>query len=164
MQRDDEVGLGIIELLPRLRRFSYALTGDLVEGDDLVQETCLRALARADQWQPGTRLDSWVFTIARNIWLDQKRASRTRGMVVEFDSAPEIAGMDGRDVVERRLTLSAVLKAMAALPDDQQVLVALICIDGLSYQEAAEILEIPKGTVMSRLARARRFIHARAVA
>jgi RNA polymerase sigma-70 factor, ECF subfamily len=111
----NEVRRGITELLPRLRRFSYALTTDPHEGDDLVQETCLRALARAEQWQPGTRLDSWVFTIAPNIWLDQKRAPRIRGVVVEFDSTPEIAGMDGRDVVDWQLTLSAVLGARSGV-------------------------------------------------
>lgn len=154
---------GIVELLPRLRRFSYALTGDPEKGDDLVQEGCLRAFARLDQWQPGTRLDSWMFRIIHNIWIDQKRASKVRGAVVDLDDAPELMGVDGRDVVERRLTLNRVLEAMAELPQEHRELIALVSIEGVSYQEAATILDIPVGTVTSRLVRARRALHAIAV-
>jgi RNA polymerase sigma-70 factor (ECF subfamily) len=153
------VRLGIVELLPRLRRFAYALTGDPEKGDDLVQEGCARAFASLDQWRPGTRLDSWMYRIIRNIWLDQKRAAKVRGVVVELDAVPELAGMDGRDVVERRLTLKRVLDAMAGLPEEHRELIALICIEGVSYQEASAILEIPIGTVTSRLVRARRALY-----
>jgi RNA polymerase sigma-70 factor, ECF subfamily len=154
---------GIVELLPRLRRFSYALTGDPGEGDDLVQEGCLRAFARLDQWQPGTRLDSWMFRIIHNLWIDQKRAMKVRGTPVNLDDAPEIAGADGRDDAERRLTLNRVIAAMDKLPQEQRELIALISIEGVSYQEAAAILDIPLGTVTSRLVRARRALHAMAV-
>ena len=150
---------GIVELLPRLRRFSYALTGDADKGDELVQEACARALAGLDQWRPGTRLDSWMFKIAHNLWRDHKRASKVRGTQVSVDDALELPGEDGRDVVESRLTLSRVLEAMAKLPENQQVLIALVCVDGLSYKDAAAILGIPMGTVMSRLARARRTLY-----
>jgi RNA polymerase sigma-70 factor, ECF subfamily len=149
----------IVELLPRLRRFSYALTGDTDKGDDLVQETCARALSRLDQWEPGTRLDSWMFRIAQNIWLDQQRSHKVRGDSADIDQAYDIPGDDGRDVVESRLTLKRVSQSIAELPNDQQVLIALVCVDGLSYKEAADILEVPIGTVMSRLARARRALH-----
>ena len=128
-----------------------------------MQEGCLRAFARLDQWQPGTKLDSWMFRIIHNIWIDQKRASKVRGPVVDIDDAPEIMGMDGRDVVERRLTLNRVLDAMAKLPQEHKELIALISIEGVSYQEAADILAIPIGTVTSRLVRARRALHAIAV-
>jgi RNA polymerase sigma-70 factor, ECF subfamily len=128
-----------------------------------VQEGCLRAFARLDQWQPGTRLDSWMFRIIHNIWIDQKRALKVRGAVVDLDDAPELMGMDGRDVVERRLTLNRVLEAMATLPQEHRELIALVSIEGVSYQEAATILEIPVGTVTSRLVRARRALHAIAV-
>ena len=153
----------MIAFLPRLSGFAYALTGNADQRDDLVQETCARALANRDKWQPGTRLDSWMFTIIRNIWLDQKRAAKVRGAVVELDAMPELTGMDGRDVVERRLTLKCVLDAMAGLPSDQRELIALICIEGVSYQEASAILEIPIGTVTSRLVRARRALYTMAV-
>jgi RNA polymerase sigma-70 factor, ECF subfamily len=141
--------LQIVDFLPRLRRFSYALTGDADKGDDLVQETCARALSRLNQWEPGTRLDSWMFRIAQNIWLDQRRAHKVRGDAVEIDQAYDIPGADGRDLTENLLTLQEVSKGIAKLPGDQQILIALVCVDGLSYKEAADVLDIPIGTVMS---------------
>lgn len=149
----------MVEFLPRLRRFAYALTGDLDKGDDLVQETCLRALSRHDQWQPGTRLDSWMFRIAQNLWLDRLRSQKVRGEPVDPDSMPEIIGEDGRNVTESRLTLDAVKAGISRLPAEQQVLIALVCVDGLTYTQTAEIVDVPIGTVMSRLARARRTLH-----
>jgi RNA polymerase sigma-70 factor (ECF subfamily) len=157
----DEFRTRMVELLPRMRRFAVALTGDLDQADDLVQETCMRALARVEQWQPGTRLDSWMYRIAQNLWLDRMRAKKVRGEQVDVETAEAVAGPDGRDVVESRLSLNAVSSAMAYLPDEQRMLIALVCIDGLSYKEAAEITDTPIGTVMSRLARARRELHAR---
>ena len=121
----------------------------------------MRALARVAQWQPGTRLDSWMYRIAQNIWLNRMRARKVRGVSVGLETAEEISGSDGRKVVESRQDLAAVSAAMAELPEDQRTLVALVCIDGLSYKEAAEITGTPIGTVMSRLARARRELHAR---
>jgi RNA polymerase sigma-70 factor (ECF subfamily) len=150
----------LIDLLPRLRRFAYALAGDSHQGDDIVQEACARAIAHLDQYQPGTRLDHWMYRIVRNIWLNQERAVKIRGRVIQLDAAPEPMGEDGRHVTEMRLTLHEVLQALARLPRDQQVLIALVCIEGLSYQQAAEILEIPLGTATSRLARARRTLYA----
>ncbi len=154
--------LQIVDFLPRLRRFSCALTGDQDKGDDLVQETCARALSRLDQWEPGTRLDSWMFRIAQNIWLDQRRAHKVRGDTADIDEVYDLAGEDGRVIAEARLTLAEVSQGIAQLPPDHQVLIGLICVDGLSYKEAAEILDVPIGTVMSRLARARRAIFDRA--
>lgn len=150
----------MVRLLPRLRRFAYSLTRNADQGDDLAQETCVRALSRIDQWQAGTSLDSWMFRIAQNIWLDQIRAAKTRGVSVELDGATELSGSDGRDVVEQRLMMKEVAAGMEALPPDQRVLLALVCIDGHSYKQAAEVLNVPIGTVMSRLARARRALHA----
>jgi RNA polymerase sigma-70 factor, ECF subfamily len=155
----DEVRRQIVELLPRLRRFSYALTGSADRGDDLVQETCVRALSKLDQWQKDTRLDSWLYRIAQNIWFDRIRALKVRGDTVEIDSLHDLAGEDGRTVTESRLTLNVVSAAIDQLPPDQKILIVLVCVDGLSYKDAAETLEIPIGTVMSRLARARRTLH-----
>ena len=157
----DEFRTRMVEFLPRLRRFAIALAGDVDQGDDLVQETCLRALSRVDQWQPGSRLDSWMYRIAQNLWLDRTRARRWRPEVFDPEVVEALPGEDGRTVVEDRLTLEAVLGAMTQLSPEQQVLVALVCIDGVSYKEAAEITGTPIGTVMSRLARARRELHAR---
>ena len=82
-----------------------------------------------------------------------------RGDTVDIDEVFDIAGADGREIVENRLTLQEVSKGIAKLPAEQQVLIALVCVDGLSYKEAAEVLDIPIGTVMSRLARARRALY-----
>lgn len=151
----EEIRHQIVELLPRLRRFVRVLTGELDGGDDLVQETCARALARLAQWQPGTRLDSWMFRIAQTVWLDRIRAIRVRGEVVDIDTATELMGEDGRRTTESRLMLNRVSEGIAQLSPEQQMLIALIVVDGLSYKEAAAVLGIPIGTVMSRLARAR---------
>jgi RNA polymerase sigma-70 factor, ECF subfamily len=150
----------MVELLPRLRRFAYALTRNWDDGDDLVQETCARTLAKAHQWQEGTRLDSWMFRIAQNLWLDRVRAQRDRGESVTVEAIADHVDCDGREIAEQRLTLGAVGRNLAKLPHDQQVIIALVCIDGLAYREAAEVLEVPIGTVMSRLARARTALYA----
>jgi RNA polymerase sigma-70 factor, ECF subfamily len=149
----------IVDLLPRLRRFAYALTGEKDRGDDLVQETCMRALSRLEQWEHGTRLDSWMYRIAQNIWFDNIRALKVRGEVIDIDTAHDLAGDDGRKVTENRLTLNEVSAAVSKLPPDQRIVIVLVCVDGLSYKQASEILEIPMGTVMSRLARARQAIY-----
>jgi len=159
----NEVGRRIVELLPRLRRFAYALSGDPDEGDDLVQEGCARAFANIDQWRLGTRLDSWMYKIIHNIWRDQKRASKVRGVAIDLDSAPELAGEDGRDIVNSRLTLRRVLDGLASLPEEQQALITLVSIEGHSYEDAAAILGIPVGTATSRLVRGRRALHAIAI-
>lgn len=155
----DDIGNRMIELLPRLRRFSYALTGNLDEADDLVQETCARALSSAAQWQAGTRLDSWMYKIAQNLWYDRLRATKSRGEVVDVETAAGLAGSDGRDVTESQLTLQVVSQSIAKLPPDQQLVIACVCVDGLSYKDTAVVLGIPIGTVMSRLARARGALH-----
>jgi RNA polymerase sigma-70 factor (ECF subfamily) len=149
----------MVELLPRLRRFTYALTGDLEQADDLVQDTCTRALSNLSLWQPGTRLDSWMYRIAQNLWFDKMRAKKSRGEVLDIEAYENLSGSDGRQVTESSLTLARVSHDISRLPRDQQLLIGLICIDGLSYREAAETLGIPIGTVMSRLARARQSLH-----
>lgn len=148
----------IIALLPRLRRFCMGLTGSLDAGDDLTQSTVERALRRVGQWQEGTRLDSWMFRIARNINIDEARARIRR--TVQFDSEviDSAIGEDGRDITENRSTLACVRTAIATLSEDQRALMLLVVVEGKSYREAAETLDIPIGTVMSRIARARRAI------
>jgi RNA polymerase sigma-70 factor (ECF subfamily) len=155
----DEIRMLIVEHLPRLRRFAYALAGNSDLGDDLVQETCARALARAELWQPGTKLDSWLFRIAQNLWFDRVRSIKTRGETTDIDSVPDLVDSDGRDVTEHRLTLNVVRRHINLLTPEQKVIIGLVCVDGLSYKETASILEVPIGTVMSRLARARRALY-----
>ena len=152
----DAIRREIVALLPRLRRFGYALTGNMADGDDLVQATVERALSRIDQWQPGTRLDSWMFRIAQNMWRDRLRAQKVRGPTVDPADFQHVAGEDGNRVVEERLMLAKVRETIAQLPTEQREVVALVLVEGQSYQEAADMLSIPIGTVMSRLSRARK--------
>ena len=154
----ESVRARIVAFLPRLRRFCTVLTRSEDRGDDLMQATVERALTRIDQWQPGSSLESWMFRIAQNIHIDEVRAQGRRGITIDIDEAVSLAGDDGRDVVEGRSDLNQARAAMAALPDEQRVLMALVVLDGRSYKEAAEILDIPIGTVMSRIARARQSI------
>jgi len=152
----EDIKLEMVALVPRLRRFAYAISGSRDEGEDLVQSACLRALDRLDQYQPGTRLDSWMYRIVQTTWIDR---TRRRGRRVEVSNPDHLArtsdgGLGAREA-EDRLTLERVRAAMAKLPEDQRVVLALVAIDGCSYKDAAETLEIPIGTVMSRLARAR---------
>jgi RNA polymerase sigma-70 factor (ECF subfamily) len=156
----DEIQSRMIQLLPRLRRFALALTGDKDKADDLVQDTCERALAHLDQWKPGTSLDSWMYRIAQNIWVDHHRGRKVQGDQRQLDEIENLVGMDGRNITESRLTLAAVTDSISRLPPEQQVLVAMVCVEGISYKEAANILGIPIGTVMSRLSRARQSLYA----
>jgi len=156
---DDSFREQMIAFLPRLSAFALSLTGNADQRDDLVQETCSRALARRDQWQPGTRLDSWMFRIAQNLWLDRKRAERSRGEPIDIDMVVDLTDSDGRTITENRLALGEVLRGLDQLSPEHRVLIGLVCVDGMTYKEAAEILEVPLGTVMSRLARARLALH-----
>ena len=162
--QDDQTGetfrTALVAVLPRLRRFCASICGGIDAGDDLLQGTVERALSRADQWQAGTRLDSWLFRIAQNMVIDQARSRKSRGEQVDPDVLEGQAGDDGRNIVEQRSELAAAHAAMAALPEEQRLVMALVVIDGRSYRDTAEQLGIPIGSVMSRLARARASIDA----
>ncbi len=149
----------LAQLIPRLRRFARGLTGQVADADDLVQAALERALVRHVQWQPGTRLDSWVFRIAHTIWLDELRSRKVR-MAEPEEALERVVGDDGNRRVEARLTLDAVRRAMAHLPEEQRAVMMLVCVEGMSYKEAAEALAIPVGTVMSRLSRGRQALFA----
>lgn len=155
----DDFRRELVKLLPRLQRFTYALTGTIDQGDDLVQEACAKALANQEQWRQGTKFDSWIFRIAHNAWLDRVRATKVRNEVANHAGIENVSGVDGRDVVENRQKLTIVMQGIAKLPEEQRVVIALVCVDGLSYKEAAAIIDSPIGTVMSRLARARKTLH-----
>lgn len=142
-------------MLPRLRRFAYGLTGSVDSGDDLVQSACERALARLHQWEPGTRLDSWMFRIMKNLWLDDTRAGWRREVATSNVVLEAVRGGDAEAESAVRIELGAVLDHISRLPDAQRTVLLLVSVEGLSYKEAAAILEVPIGTVMSRLARAR---------
>jgi RNA polymerase sigma-70 factor (ECF subfamily) len=143
------VGLGA--LLPRLRRFARALAGNAHDADDLVQAALERALARASQWRPEQRLETWVYAILRNAWIDEQRARGRRARVF----APESAGADvGVAPIDASGAL-ALQAALQQLPGEQREAVALVLVEGLSYREAAAALDVPIGTLTSRLARGR---------
>jgi RNA polymerase sigma-70 factor, ECF subfamily len=145
--------VGQIEaLLPRLRRFARTLTRHPSDADDLVQITVERALVRLDQWQPDTRLESWMFTIMKNAWIDEVRSRTRRDRVF----APEEAGASvGDSSSEAQMIGLSVEAALEHLPDEQRLAVGLVLVEGLSYKEAAAIMEVPMGTLTSRLARGR---------
>jgi RNA polymerase sigma-70 factor (ECF subfamily) len=145
----------MVKMLPRLRRFVGSLTGGADSSEDLIQETYARALAHLDQWQPGTRLDSWMFRIAQNLWIDHLRTQRTRGEVVDIEVIGDLLSCDGRVIAENRIMLRELRKDIAQLSPDQRSVISLVWGYGLSYKETGKILNLPAGTVMSRLARAR---------
>jgi RNA polymerase sigma-70 factor (ECF subfamily) len=145
----------IIALLPRLRRFALTLTRNPDDGDDLVQLSVERALSRLHRWNEGTRLDSWMFKIMQNLWIDELRSRRSRGQIEPDFDLDVLPGSDGREAMDARLTLQDTLAAVMALPEEQRAVMLLVVVEGFSYRDAAEVLEVPIGTVMSRISRAR---------
>jgi RNA polymerase sigma-70 factor (ECF subfamily) len=143
----------LVALLPRLRRFAIALAGQREAGEDLLQAGVERALLRADAFEEGRRLDSWMFKIMHNLWVDWRRKD-AREVQIDLGDL-DITGEDGRVTVEVRDDLRAVREAFAALPSDQRAVMALIVLEGFSYADAADALDVPIGTIMSRLSRAR---------
>ncbi|TKT74810.1 RNA polymerase sigma factor [Aquamicrobium sp. LC103] len=146
----------LVAFLPNLRRFAISLCGSRDVADDLVQAACERALANAERFEQGTRFDAWMFRILRNLWIDTIRRQKTAGVHEDISERQDIAGASGEREVEARLTLKSVSEAIADLPDEQREVLLLVCVEELSYREAADVLAIPIGTVMSRLARARK--------
>lgn len=142
-------------LLPRLRRFAHGLSRNPADADDLTQMTIERALRSKAQWQPGSRLDSWLYKIMRNLWIDTVRSrGRKEKLEAPADEA-EPLGHDPRAGIEASIDLQRVMAAMERLPGEQREVVVLILIEGFGYREAAELLGLPIGTVSSRLVRGR---------
>ncbi|MBX5181431.1 RNA polymerase sigma factor [Rhizobium sp. NZLR5] len=149
-----DIRSGLTENLARLWRYGLVLSHQHDVADDLVQATCVRALERADQFVPGTRLDRWLFSILHSIWLNEIRSRRVR-QGQGFVDARETLTFDGAHATETQVMAGQVLKRVNALPEAQRTVVFLAYVEGLSYREVASILDIPIGTVMSRLAAAR---------
>ena len=139
--------------LSRLWRYGLVLSSNRDAAEELVQATCVRALERADQFAPGTRLDRWLFAILHSIWLNELRSRKIRQGEGYVD--PDSLWVDGSRHVETNILAHQVLTEVLALPEAQRQTVFLVYVEGLSYREAAELLSIPVGTVMSRLAAAR---------
>jgi RNA polymerase sigma factor (sigma-70 family) len=151
----DEFERRLIALLPRLRRLACALTPQGADADDLVQATLEKGLERRAQWRPGTKVDAWMFTIMKHAWIDETRVRRRREGGPESADAVEQAPDPSAPSLELRFEASAVRRAVSRLAEDQRLAVALVLVEGLSYAEAAEVMETPVGTLTSRLGRAR---------
>jgi RNA polymerase sigma-70 factor (ECF subfamily) len=145
----------LVALLPRLRHLALGLTGTVDEGDDLVQAACERALSRSQQFQPGSRLDHWMYSILRSIWIDGIRSRRRREIPVDPSSLADHPGGDLEAEAHARLCLAEVRRAIAALPEEQREALLLVAVEGIGYRRAAELLDLPMGTVTSRVFRAR---------
>ena len=144
-------------LLPRLWRFAMRLTGDRHDAEDLVQRACVRALERRHQLQPGTSTLSWLFSIVHSIWLNEVRAQQTRrrGSIQWSEELADTVADPTGPSPETYTLHRQIISAVERLPDAQRAVMLLVAVEGLSYREAAQALDVPVGTVMSRLARAR---------
>ena len=151
----------MVTLLPRLRRFAWALSRDSVESDDLLQATVEKCLAKQDQWQAGTRLDSWMYRTMRNTWIDETRFRARRRQTTGPQAEAEAIADPLIAAPETRLQALSVEAAIAELPAEQREVVALVLVDGLAYKDACAVLGIPIGTLTSRLSRARAALAAR---
>lgn len=147
----------LIAMLPRLRRFARTMTRSVTEADDLVQEACLRALSRSDQWDPSQPLDRWVFRITRNLWISELRKRQVR-LGQGHVPADETTELVSRDTGEESVVASQLKGKIAALPQDLSSVLLLVSVEGYSYAETAELLSVPIGTVMSRVHRARKLL------
>src|SRR5881227_816006 len=138
--------------IPRLRRYARALTRDVTRADDLVQSCLTRALAKQHLWQAGTDLRAWLFTILHNQHCNEVRRSVREGLSVELDQAPPVSV---RSNAIAALELRDLERAINRLPEDQRSVILLIGLEGMQYDRVAAILNVPVGTVRSRLARGR---------
>jgi RNA polymerase sigma factor (sigma-70 family) len=145
---------GLPSMLPRLWRYGLVLARNREMAEDLVQATCVRALEKSSQFEIGTRLDRWLFTILRSIWINQLRAQRVRSGQGVVDPEEALIS-DGVLEIETNTFAAQVFREVLELPEAQRETVLLVYVEGLAYREAAEVLKVPVGTIMSRLAAAR---------
>ena len=145
----------MVNLLPRLRGFARSLAKETDKADDLVQAACERALDRLNQVVEVTRLDSWLYRIIYTQWIDKLRRGKIRSAKLVVLSADyETVAADG-DSGSRLADIMDTQKALDILPAEHQAAITLVCVEGYSYEEAASVLDLPVGTVASRVARAR---------
>ncbi len=153
----EDLSTALPALLPRLWRFALRLAVNRHDAEDLVQRACVRALERRHQLQPGTSVLSWLFSIAHTVWLNELRARqiRSRASMQWNDELSDTLAEAAPLTPEMDVMHGQVVAAVEQLPDAQRAVMLLVAVEGLSYREAAEALDVPIGTVMSRLARAR---------
>lgn len=148
----EEIGERIVGILPRLRRFARSLSRNQHDADDLTQLVVERALRNREQFREGANLAAWLFGIMKNAWVDDRRSRGRRGEVPLPEDTGEHPAITPD---EANTSLWAVSEAMHKLPEEQRLAVALVLVEGMSYKEASALLEIPIGTLTSRLARGR---------
>jgi RNA polymerase sigma-70 factor (ECF subfamily) len=144
-----------MQYIPRLRRYARALTGDISAADDLVQDALERALLKQSLWREGTDLRAWLFTVMHNIFINQVRSAAANRLVPIDDVAADAFADTPPLQASDRLEIRDLDAALQALPEEQRAVVLLIGLEQMTYEEAARVLEVPIGTVMSRLSRGR---------
>lgn len=156
MNRSERKALSdtLVSLQPRLRRFAFGLTGSTDDADDLVQSAYARAFERLHQWKPGTRADSWMYRIVHSVHLNQVASTKVRR---RHSADANLEAIPNRTTVlpDESVSFSQVRTLIDTLSEEQKSVLMLVTVEGLSYRDTAEVLNLPVGTVMSRLARAR---------
>ena len=147
----------LVAAIPRLRRYARVLTGDATRADDLVQDTLARAWGKRRHWQAGTDLRAWLFTVMHNVFVNQRALARrdARNVSIDDESAGEVWQIAVRPNPQARAELMEVVRHLAQLPVDQREVLILAAVEEMRYEEIAAVLDIPVGTVMSRISRAR---------
>jgi len=142
-------------MLPNLRRYAVALCRNVADADDLVQSAILQALTHDQSALAAVRLDIWMYRIIKNLWLNQRRRAAVSRPHQSFDDMPDMPGSDGRAVVEARSDCVHVQRIFDQMKPEIRETSVLVLVNELTYQETAEVLATPIGTVMSRVSRAR---------
>ncbi len=143
----------LLELVPALRRFAYSLSNSVHDADDLLQNTVERLLTRP--MPEDASLEKWAYTVCRNLWIDECRSRKVRSAVSFEPDLHDVVSIEGEKDMILKIELEQINAAMRELPEDQHIVLSMVAVQGLYYKEVAEALQIPQGTVMSRLARAR---------
>jgi RNA polymerase sigma-70 factor (ECF subfamily) len=147
----------LVAALPRLRRYARVLAGDSTRADDLVQDTLARAWEKRALWRAGTDLRAWLFTVMHNVFVNQRALARRDALHVSIDAddAGEVWQLTVRPNQQARVELAELLVRVGRLPAEQREVLLLAAVEEMKYEEIAAVLDIPVGTVMSRLSRAR---------
>ncbi|KAG8152336.1 RNA polymerase sigma factor [Burkholderia catarinensis] len=152
-----ELSTMLPDMLPRLWSFAMRISGNRYDAEELVQRACIRALERAHQLRSDTSPVSWMFSIIQSIWLNELRQRNHRNrLVLELSDALLETVSDPRSTPETGLAIRQIIDAVERLPESQRTVLLLVSVDGLSYRQAADTLDIPVGTIMSRISRARK--------
>lgn len=157
----------LVAAIPRLRRYARVLTGESTRADDLVQDTLARAWEKRRLWQAGTDLRAWLFTVMHNVFVNQRALARREALNVSIDAegdAGEVWQIPVRPAQLVRVELAELLERVGRLPAEQREVLLLAAVEEMKYEEIAIVLDVPIGTVMSRLSRAKGLLRERLVA